>query len=114
MEQGVDPMKANIDWKEFRERQRQPAEDTVQEHAACSTRSRGASRSRRPTRISSRRSRSSRSARAGRPAAVRARLEKEDGLDRVRSGIRREKTMTWLLEKATMYELGRWASGTGH
>ena len=39
--------------------------------------------------------------RAGRtPAAVRARLEKEGGLDRIRAGIRREKTMTWILEKA--------------
>ncbi len=39
--------------------------------------------------------------RAGRtPAAVRARLEKEGALDRIRAGIRREKTMAWLIEKA--------------
>jgi hypothetical protein len=39
--------------------------------------------------------------RAGRTAAaVRARLEKEGGLDRIRAGIRREKTMAWILEKA--------------
>src|SRR4029079_8962528 len=29
MDQGVDPMKAEIDWREFRERQRDPAIDTV-------------------------------------------------------------------------------------
>jgi len=39
--------------------------------------------------------------RAGRtPAAVRARLEQEGSLDRIRTGIEREKTMKWLLEKA--------------
>ena len=36
------------------------------------------------------------------PQAVRARLEKEDGLDRIRAGIRREKTMAWLVEKANV------------
>jgi FKBP-type peptidyl-prolyl cis-trans isomerase (trigger factor) len=39
--------------------------------------------------------------RAGRtPAAVRARLEKEGALPRLLAGIQREKTMSWLLEKA--------------
>ena len=42
-------------------------------------------------------------ARAGRtPAAVRARLEKDGALDRIRAGVRREKTMTWLIEKANV------------
>jgi trigger factor len=41
--------------------------------------------------------------RAGRTgAAVRARLEKEGALDRIRAGIRREKTMTWLIDKANV------------
>ena len=35
---------------------------------------------------------------------IRARLEKEDGLDRIRLGIQREKTMTWLLDKAAVVQ----------
>jgi hypothetical protein len=39
--------------------------------------------------------------RAGRTsAAVRAQLEKDGALDRIRAGIRREKTMAWLIERA--------------
>ena len=37
-------------------------------------------------------------------AAVRARLEKEEGLDRISAGIQREKTMTWLLDKAAIVQ----------
>ena len=41
--------------------------------------------------------------RAGRtPAAVRARLEKDGALDRIRAGVRREKTMAWLIERANV------------
>jgi len=43
--------------------------------------------------------------RSGRtPAAVRARLEKEGALDRLRAGVRREKTMKWLVEHANVTE----------
>ncbi len=35
------------------------------------------------------------------PAAVRARLEKEGGLGRVYAGIRRERTVEFLLSRAT-------------
>jgi hypothetical protein len=35
------------------------------------------------------------------PAAVRSRLEKEGGLGRVYAGIRRERTMEFLLSRAT-------------
>ena len=40
--------------------------------------------------------------RAGRPAAVRARLEKEGGLSRVYSGLRREKSIDFLMARATI------------
>ena len=41
--------------------------------------------------------------RSGRtPTAVRARLEKDGALDRIRAGVRREKTMTWLIGKANV------------
>ena len=36
------------------------------------------------------------------PAAIRATLEKEGALERMRGGIVREKTMTWLIEHATV------------
>ena len=102
VDQGIDPMKAEIDWQEFRERQRAAGHRTRSRARSRSTKSRGASRSRRPTRTSSRKSRSS-PARAGRtPAAVRARLEKDGAMDRIRAGVRREKTMAWLIEKANV------------
>ena len=36
------------------------------------------------------------------PAAVRAALEKEGGLGRIYAGLRRERTVKWLLEKANI------------
>ena len=40
MEQGVDPMQANVDWQEFRERQRQARPTRRSRARSCSTRSR--------------------------------------------------------------------------
>jgi trigger factor len=101
MEQGVDPMKANLDWKEFRERQRQPAEETVKSTLVLDEIARresiGVTEEDLEKEIEKFAERSGRT-----PAAVRARLEKEGGLDRVRSGIGREKAMTWLLGQANI------------
>jgi hypothetical protein len=36
------------------------------------------------------------------PAAVRARLEKEGGMSRIHSGLRREKSIDFLLARATI------------
>jgi trigger factor len=101
MEQGVDPQKANIDWQDFRERQRTPSAETVRSTLVLDEIARreaiqadDADLTREVERFAER---------AGRtPAAVRARLEKEGGLDRIRAGIRREKTMAWILEKANI------------
>jgi trigger factor len=99
MEQGLDPMQVNVDWREFREKQRETAIETVKSTLVLDE-------------IAKRESIEATSAdleaeiakfaeRAGRtPAAVRARLEKEGALPRLLAGIQREKTMTWLLEKA--------------
>src|SRR5439155_5631946 len=96
MEQGVDPMKANIDWQQFREAQRQPAEDTVKSTLVMDEIARReqieASDEDVAKEIDRFAERSGRTA-----AAVRATLEKENGLDRIRAGIQREKTMNWLL-----------------
>lgn len=101
MEQGVDPNKANIDWQEFRERQRQAAADTVRSTLVVDEIARReqieATDEDLDKEIAKFAERSGRT-----PTAVRARLEKEDALDRIRSGIRREKTMTWLVEKANV------------
>jgi len=101
MEQRIDPMKADINWQEFRERQRQPAEETVKSTLVLDEISRRenieVTEEDLAAEIAKFAERSGRT-----PTAVRARLEKEDGLDRVRAGIRREKTMSWVLEKVTV------------
>ncbi len=99
MEQGIDPTKANIDWADFRERQRGPSADTVRSTLVLDEIARRESIDADDADITGEVERFAE--RAGRtPAAVRARLEKEGGLDRIRAGMRREKTVTWILEKA--------------
>jgi trigger factor len=101
MDQGLDPTKAGIDWKEFRERQRGAAEETVRstlvlddiarrEHIEATEEDVAAE-------IEKYAERSGRTA-----TAVRAGLEKEHGLARVRTGVRREKTVAWLIDKANV------------
>ena len=101
MEQGMDPMKANLNWQDFRERQRQPAEETVKSTLVLDEIARRESidvtEEDLAKEIDQFAERSGRTA-----AAVRARLEKEDGLARVASGVRREKTMAWILEKVNV------------
>jgi trigger factor len=100
MDQQIDPMKVNINWEEFREKQREPAAEAVRgalaldevarrEHIAVSDEEIDAEVERY----------AQRSGRAA--AAVRARLEKEGGIARLYSGLRREKALEFLLSKAT-------------
>ena len=101
MEQGIDPMKTEIDWREFRERQRDAAAQTVRSTLVLDEIARRESITVTDDDLAQEIDRFAE--RAGRTAAsVRARLEKEDALDRIRLGIRREKTMTWLLEQANI------------
>jgi trigger factor len=100
-DQGIDPMKAEIDWQEFRERQRQPAIETVKSTVAVDEVARRESIEATDAEVD--REIETFAARAGRtPAAVRARLEKDGALARIRAGVRREKTMAWLIEKANV------------
>jgi trigger factor len=97
----VDPRKAGIDWEAFRESQREAALDAVKatlvldevarrEHLAVSDEDLD-------------REVSGFAERTGRtPAAVRAQLEKEQELERVRAGMRRERTIEFLLSRATI------------
>jgi trigger factor len=101
MEQNVDPMKANIDWQQFREGQRQPATETVKSTLVLDEIARREQIEAQDEDVATEIERFAE--RSGRtPPAVRAALEKEGGLDRIRAGIRREKTMTWLIEKANV------------
>jgi trigger factor len=101
MEQGIDPMKTEINWQEFRERQKDVAADTVRGTLMLDEIARRESIEATDEDLEQEIARFAE--RAGRtPAAVRARLEKEEALDRIRAGIRREKTIAWLLEQANI------------
>jgi trigger factor len=101
MDQGVDPMKAGVDWQEFRERQQEPSAETVKSTLVLDEIAKreqlDATDEDVAKEIDQFAERSGRTS-----AAVRAKLEKEGGVSRIRSGIRREKTVTWLLEKANI------------
>ncbi len=101
MEQGVDPMKIGIDWQDFRQRQRTAAEETVKSTLVIDEIARREGIRAEDADVDAEIGRFAE--RTGRtPVAVRARLEKETGLDPIRAGLRREKTMAWLLEKANV------------
>jgi trigger factor len=99
MDQGIDPMKADINWQEFRERQKAGAEESVRSTLVLDEIAKrekiSATEEDVEAEIAKFAERSGHT-----PAAVRARLEKEDGLDRIAAGIQREKTMNFLLDKA--------------
>ena len=100
-QQGIDPMKAGIDWKQFRDEQRGPAEDTVR--AALLLDEIAKRESITVTDEDVRAEIDHYAAQSGRePASVRATLEKEGGLGRIYAGLRRERTVKWLLEKANI------------
>ena len=101
VDQGIDPMKAEIDWQEFRERQRGPATDSVKGTLAVDEVARRESLEATDEDVDREVARFAE--RAGlTPAAVRARLERDQALDRIRAGVRREKAMTWLIEHANV------------
>jgi trigger factor len=101
MEQGVDPQKAGIDWEDFRTRQRDAAIETVKSTLVLDEIARREHIETTDDDIAKEIDRfAERSGRTS--AAIRARLEKEGGLERIGSGVRREKTMSWLLEKANI------------
>lgn len=101
MEQGVDPTKVNIDWREFRERQRDAAVQTVKSTIVIDEIARRESMSATDEELEAEITKFA--DRAGRTAAaVRARLEKEGALDRLRAGLVREKAMAWLIAHANV------------
>ena len=101
VEQQIDPTRANVNWEEFREQQREAATESVRSALVLDEIARrdqiAASDDEMQAEIERYAERSGRTA-----AAVRARLEKEGGLSRLYTGLRREKTMELLLSKATV------------
>jgi trigger factor len=101
MEQGIDPEKAGIDWQEFRQRQREPALETVRSTIMLDEIARREGIDTTDEDVEQEIARFAE--RSGRtPTAVRATLEKDGAIERIRSGIRREKAMAWLVEKANV------------
>ena len=100
IEQQVDPMRTNINWEEFRERQREAAGEAVKSALVLDEIARrekiSVSDADADEEIARYAERTGRTA-----AAVRARLEKEGGLGRIYAGIRRERTVEFLLSRAT-------------
>jgi trigger factor len=100
IEQQVDPMKTNINWEEFREKQRDAAAEAVKSALLLDEVARRENITASDAEVDQEVARYAE--RTGRtPAAVRTRLEKEGGLGRVYAGIRRERTMEFLLSRAT-------------
>ena len=99
--QRVDPRRAGIDWEEFRAAQRNPAVDTVKSTLVLDEIARRESIEateddidRQVERLAARSNRG--------PAAMRALLEKEGGVAPLAVGLRREKTIEFLLAHATI------------
>lgn len=101
MQQNIDPRQAGIDWNAFRESQREAAREAVggalfldelarKEQIAVSE----AEVEQEIARYAERSGRTS--------AAVRAALEKEGGLSRIYAGLRREKSIDFVMARATI------------
>jgi trigger factor len=103
MDQQIDPMKTNINWEEFRERQREAASDAVRGALVLDEVARREALSVSDEEVNAEIARYAE--RTGRtPAAVRARLDKEGGVGRLYSGLRRERAIDFLLSRVTIVQ----------
>jgi trigger factor len=101
VEQGVDPRQADIDWKAFREAQQEPAREAVAGALVLDEIARREGLAVSDAEVEAEIGRFAE--RSGRtPAAVRARLEKEGGIARLFTGLRRDKTVDFLRSRATI------------
>lgn len=101
MAQRIDPRQAGIDWQAFRDSQRDAAREAVGGAMVLDQIARreqlGVSEHEIDSEIGRYGEQTGRT-----PAAVRASLEKEGGLSRVSSGLRREKSIDYVLARATI------------
>ena len=103
MEQQVDPREAGIDWNAFRDSQREASREAVGGALALDEVARREGLE--VTEEDVEREIARYGERTGRTAAaVRARLEKEGGMPRIHSGLRREKAIDFLMARATISE----------
>jgi len=103
IEQQIDPMKTNINWEDFRERQKDAAAEAVRGALVLDEVARREKVTVSDEEVEAEISRYAE--RTGRtPAAVRARLEKEGGIGRLYAGLRRERTIDFLLSRATIVQ----------
>jgi trigger factor len=103
IDQQIDPMKTNINWEEFRERQKEAAAEAVRGALCLDEVARRENVTVTQDEVEAEIARYAE--RTGRtPAAVRARLEKEGGIGRLYSGLRRERTIDFLLSRATIVQ----------
>jgi trigger factor len=101
MEQGVDPRKADIDWAAFRQAQQEPAKDSVASALVLDEVAQREGLTVSEAEIEAELSRFGE--RTGRTtAAVRAQLEKDGGISRLATGLRREKAVDFLRSRATI------------
>ena len=99
MDQRIDPRRANIDWDQFRDSQRQASLDSVKSALVLDEISRRQNVT--ITEEDVEKDVAQYAARTGlTPTAVRAKLEKEGALSRLSAGLRREKTMDLVLSQA--------------
>jgi trigger factor len=103
IDQQIDPMKTSINWEEFRERQKEAAAEAVRGALVLDEVARREQVTVTHEDVEAEIARYAE--RTGRtPAAVRARLEKEGGIGRLYSGLRRERAIDFLLSRATIVE----------
>jgi len=101
IDQHIDPRQAGIDWSAFRESQRDVAREAVAAALALDEVTRREQLQ--VTEEEVEREVGRYAERTGRtPAAVRAALEKEGGLTRVAAGLRREKSIDFVMSRATI------------
>jgi trigger factor len=101
IDQNIDPRQAGIDWNAFRDSQRDAAREAVAGAIALDEIAHRERIEVSPEEIEREIGRFAEQ--TGRtPAAVRARLEKEGGLSRMTAGLRREKSIDFLLARATI------------
>jgi trigger factor len=101
MDQHVDPGKAGIDWQAFRESQRDVSRESVAGAVVLDEVARREQLEITEADVEKEIARYAE--RSGRtPAAVRAALEREGGLSRVYGGLRREKSIDFLMARATI------------
>jgi trigger factor len=99
MDQQIDPRRANIDWDQFRDSQRDASRDSVKSALVLDEISRRENIMITDDDID--KDVAEYAERSGRTtAALRAQLEKEGGLSRLSAGLRREKTIDFALSKA--------------